>query len=89
MMIVSSDAGHLRSESREAYFDASLELLRAMADVLEIRTVLPRLSNIVKQMLPHDAVAIVFRDEHGQPVVEASTGDFPAMTPQDLQLRPV
>ena len=72
-----------------AYFDVSLELLRAMADVLDIRTVLPRLSDLVKQLLPHDAVAVVFRDERGHTVVEASTGDFPAMTPQGLQLPPV
>jgi transcriptional regulator with GAF, ATPase, and Fis domain len=81
-----AEPGELRSESREAYFDASIELLRAMADVLDIRTLLPRLSDIVKQLLPHDAVAVVFRDERGQPVVEASTGDFPPMTPQALQL---
>ena len=76
-MFGSAEPGDLRSESRAAYLDASLELLRAMADVLDIRTVLPRLSDIVKQLLPHDAVAIVFRDEHGQLVVEASTGSFP------------
>ena len=67
----------LRSESRDAYFDVSFDLLRAMADVLDIRTVLPRLSDIVKPLLPHDAVAVVFRDERGHPVVAASTGDFP------------
>jgi transcriptional regulator with PAS, ATPase and Fis domain len=59
-----------------------------MADVLDIRTVLPRLSAIVKPLLPHDAVAIVCRDEHGQAVVEASTGDFPAMAAPGLQLPP-
>ncbi|MET0163519.1 MAG: hypothetical protein ABW318_00770, partial [Vicinamibacterales bacterium] len=71
-MTVTSDAGHLQSESRDAYFDVSFDLLRAMADVLDIRTVLPRLSAIVKPLLPHDAV-VVFRDERGHPVVEAST----------------
>ena len=84
-----AEPGDLRSESREAYFDASLELLRAMADVLDIRTLLPRLSGIVKPLLPHDALAVVCRDQHGQPVVEASTGDFPALAPQGLQLPPV
>jgi len=88
-MTVTSEADHLRSELREAYFDASLELLRAMADVLDIRTLLPRLSGIVKPLLPHDALAVVCRDQHGQPVVEASTGDFPALAPQGLQLPPV
>ena len=60
-----------------------------MADALDIRTVLPRLSDLVKPLLPHDAVAVVCRDERGHTVVEASTGDFPAMTPQGLQLPPV
>jgi transcriptional regulator with PAS, ATPase and Fis domain len=59
-----------------------------MADVVDIRRVLPRLSDIVKQLLRHDAVAVVFRDERGHPVVETSTDDFPAMTPQGLQLPP-
>jgi transcriptional regulator with GAF, ATPase, and Fis domain len=85
-MIVSSAASHLQSQSRDAYFDVSLELLRAMADALDIRTVLPRLSDLVKPLLPHDAVAVVFRDESGHSVVEASTGDLPA---RGLQLPPV
>ena len=89
MTVTTSEAGHLRSESRDAYFDVSLELLRAMADVHDIRTVLPRLSDIVKPLLPHDTVAVVFRDERGHPVVAASTGDFLAMTLQGLQLPPV
>ena len=87
-MTTISEAGHLRSESRDAYLDVSFDLLRAMADVHDIRTVPPRLSDIVKPLLPHDAVAVVLRDEHGHPVVEASTGDFLAMTPQGLQLPP-
>jgi DNA-binding NtrC family response regulator len=85
-MTGSAEPGELRSESREAYFDASPELLRAMADVLDIRPLLSRLSDIVKLMLPHDALAMVFQDERGQPVVEASTGSFPAITVQGLQL---
>ena len=76
-----------RSQSPEAYFDASLALLRAMTDVLDMHAVLPRLSTIIKPLLPHDAVAVVCRDEHGQPVVEASTGDFPTLTPHGLPLR--
>ena len=71
------------------YFDVSFDLLRAMADVHDIRTVLPRLSDIVKQLLPHDTLAVVFRDERGHTVVEASTDDFPAMTPHGLQPPPV
>jgi hypothetical protein len=50
----------------------------------ESRDVLPHLSDTVKQMPPHDVVAIAFHDQHGQPVVEASTGDFPAIKPHLL-----
>ena len=81
-MIATAEASHTTSESQHAYFEASLDLLRAMADVLDIRTVLPRVSEIVREVLPHDAVAMVFLDLNGQLVVEASTEDFPAMKPQ-------
>jgi DNA-binding NtrC family response regulator len=83
-----ADPAILRRQSQEAYFDASLELLRAMTDVRDIRTVLPRLSGIVKPLLPHDALVVVCPDEHGQPVLEASTTDFPTLTPRGLQLPP-
>jgi transcriptional regulator with GAF, ATPase, and Fis domain len=88
-MMVTSDAGQLRSESRDAYFDVSFELLRAMAHALDIRTVLPRLSDIIQPLLPHDAVAVVCRDERGHAVVEAAPGEFAALTPPGLQLPPV
>ena len=43
--------------SLTAYFGVSAELLRTIANVLDIRTVLPRLSEIAETMLPHDALA--------------------------------
>ena len=72
-MIATAEASHTTNESRDAYFEASLALLRAMADVLDIRTVLHRVSEIVREVLPHDAVAMVFLDLNGQPVVGVST----------------
>ncbi len=51
---------------RLAEIEASAELLRTISDVLDIRTVFPRVSEIAKKMLPHDALAMVFvdRDRH-------------------------
>jgi len=63
---------------RTAQVDTSLELLRTIGDVLDIRSVFPRISEIVNRVLPHDALAMVFFDKEGHPVVEAkSTDDFP------------
>ena len=45
------------ADALSAYFDGSVELLRAMADVLDIRTLFPRLSAIAGKMLPHDYVS--------------------------------
>ena len=63
--------------SLAAYFDGSLELLRTIANVLDIRPVLPRMSEIVNTMLPHDALAMAFLERDGQVGVEAATGDSP------------
>src|SRR5262245_18263064 len=57
----------------------STELLRTIAEVLDIRPVFPRLSEIVKQALPHDALALQFLDRAGRVTLEArSTDDLPA-----------
>jgi transcriptional regulator with PAS, ATPase and Fis domain len=69
------------ADALSAYFEGSVELVRAMADVLDIRTLFPRLSAIAGKMLPHDALALAFVDQHGQLVVEAATGDLPDMPP--------
>src|SRR5262249_9337131 len=63
---------------RAVGIESSVELLRAIADVLDIRTVFPRVSDIANKMLPHDALTMAFFDENGRMVVEAaSTRDFP------------
>ena len=67
-----------------AYFEGSLELLRTIGDVLDVRTVFPRVSHIVNTMLPHDALVMAFFDHAGHLVVQAKTGDFPDLTPVRL-----
>ncbi|HEX2455334.1 MAG TPA: sigma 54-interacting transcriptional regulator [Vicinamibacterales bacterium] len=67
--------------SRGAYFDVSLELLRTIANVLDIRPVLPQISGIVNKMLPHDALALASVERDGQVGIEAATGDVPAVLP--------
>jgi transcriptional regulator with PAS, ATPase and Fis domain len=74
--------------SLNAYFEGSLDLLRAIGDVLDVRTVFPRVSNIVNEMLPHDALVMAFFDHAGQLVVQAKTGDFPDVTPYAYKLPP-
>jgi transcriptional regulator with PAS, ATPase and Fis domain len=57
--------------------DSSAELLRTIAEVLDIRGVFPRVSEIVKEMLPHDALDLMFHDRSGRVTLEArSTGDL-------------
>jgi transcriptional regulator with GAF, ATPase, and Fis domain len=72
--------------SLAAYADVSVELLRTIASVLDIRPVLPRVSEIVNRMLPHDALALACLERDGQVGIEAATGDVPAG--QTLVFRP-
>jgi transcriptional regulator with PAS, ATPase and Fis domain len=59
--------------------DSSTELLRTIAQVLDIRSVFPRVSEIVKPVLAHDALTLVFSDPAGRVTLEAtSTEDLPA-----------
>jgi GAF domain-containing protein len=63
---------------RSAEIEACAELLRTIADVLDVRTVFPRVSEIAKKMLPHDALAMVFVDRDRHFVRQAaSPADFP------------
>jgi transcriptional regulator with PAS, ATPase and Fis domain len=61
--------------------EASVELLRTIADVLDIRSVFPRVSEIAREILPHDAMAMVFFDERGRIALEAATGNVPNVRP--------
>src|SRR5262249_23451358 len=59
--------------------DTSSELLRTIAGVLDIRAVFPRVSAIVQQVVPHDALALKFSDRAGHVTLEAcSTDDLPS-----------
>ena len=73
---IASDPGSLN-----AYFDGSHELLHAIADVLDIRRVFARVSEIAARMLPHDALTMVSQDVDLNIHLEAaSTNDFRGMT---------
>jgi hypothetical protein len=68
-------------ESLNAYFERSQELLQVIADVLDVRTVFPRLSEIAKRILPHDALTLSSQDADLNIRLEAaSTDDFHNMT---------
>jgi Nif-specific regulatory protein len=55
-----------------------MELLRTISDVLDIRTVFPRVSEIAAKVLPHDAMTLSFIDQNGGGVREAaSRKDYP------------
>ena len=65
-------------QERSAHIEGSVELLRTIADVLDIRTVFARISEIVAHMLPHDAMAMVFVDQDRHFVRQAhAPDDFP------------
>jgi transcriptional regulator with PAS, ATPase and Fis domain len=65
-----SDLGSLN-----AYFEGSQELLHAIADVLDIRSVFPRVSEIVRRMVPHDALTMASQGEDLNVRLEATSSD--------------
>src|ERR1700730_15473041 len=58
-----------------ALHDPSAALLQTIAEVLDIRRVFSRVSAIVKAVVPHDALELVFDDRHGHVTLEASSSD--------------
>src|SRR5262245_61634696 len=58
-----------------ADIESSVELLRTIAAVLDIRDVFPRVSEIAKKMLPHDLLTMMFHDRGGQILIEAASTD--------------
>jgi two-component system response regulator AtoC len=63
---------------RAATLESSVELLRAIADVLDVRSVFPRISEIAGKVLPHDRLTMSFIDRDGGIVMEAcSNSDLP------------
>jgi transcriptional regulator with GAF, ATPase, and Fis domain len=68
-------------QERSATIESSMELLRTISDVLDIRTVFPRVSEVANKMLPHDRLTMMFQDHNGHIVFEAaSTDEFPDLT---------
>jgi transcriptional regulator with PAS, ATPase and Fis domain len=55
--------------------ETSTALLRTIGEVLDIRSVFPRVSEIVKPVLPHDALVLVFLDRAGRVTLEARSCD--------------
>jgi transcriptional regulator with PAS, ATPase and Fis domain len=55
--------------------ESSVELLRTIAAVLDIRDVFPQVSEIAKKMLPHDLLTMMFHDRGGQILIEAASTD--------------
>ena len=64
---------------RTANVETSVELLRTISDVLDIRSVFPRISEIANRILAHDALSMVFIDGNGKVVQEATTPGVPAI----------
>ncbi len=62
---------------RATNFENSVELLRAISGVLDIRTVFPKVSEIANKMLAHDRLTMSFDDGTGEIVMQAaSNADF-------------
>jgi transcriptional regulator with GAF, ATPase, and Fis domain len=62
-----------------ASVESSVELLRTISGVLDIRTVFPQVSEIANKVLPHDLLTMMF-DDRGQILIEvASTNSFPGL----------
>jgi len=55
--------------------DSSVELLRAISEVLDIRTVFPQVSAIANKVLAHDLMTMMFHDRGGQILIEAASTD--------------
>ncbi|HEV3215472.1 MAG TPA: sigma 54-interacting transcriptional regulator [Vicinamibacterales bacterium] len=63
--------------ARAASVENSVELLRTIAGVLDIRTVFPQVSEIANKVVPHDLLTMMFEDR-GQILIEVASSDgFP------------
>jgi transcriptional regulator with GAF, ATPase, and Fis domain len=63
--------------ARTANIESSVELLRTISGVLDIRTVFPQISEIANKVLSHDLLTMMF-DDRGQILIEvASSNEFP------------
>ena len=62
---------------RQRSLEASDELLRAVATVLDIRQVFPRISEIARTVLPHDRLTLTFHDRDGEIALQAASDGAP------------
>src|ERR1700736_1591025 len=60
--------------ARTASIESSVELLRTISGVLDIRTVFPQVSEIANKVLPHDLLTMMFNDR-GQVLIEVASSD--------------
>jgi transcriptional regulator with PAS, ATPase and Fis domain len=61
--------------------ESSVELLRTIAAVLDIRTVFPQVSAIANKVLPHHLLTMMFDDGQGRILIEAaSTREFEGLS---------
>ena len=74
-----ADAARRAAVEREraANVESSVELLRTISGVLDIRTVFPQVSAIANKVLPHDLLTMMFHSS-GQVLIEVTSSDeFP------------
>ena len=69
----------------DAYIANSVDLLRTIAEVLDVRTIFPQLSEIANRILPHDALVMGLVGADGQLVIEAATADLNDLQPHPLE----
>ena len=63
-----------------ASVESSVELLRTISGVLDIRTVFPQVSAIANKVLPHDLLTMMFHDRGGEILIEVASSDaFPGL----------
>jgi transcriptional regulator with GAF, ATPase, and Fis domain len=63
---------------RATNLESSVELLRAISGVLDVRAIFPRVSEIANKVLAHDRLSMAFNDGQGHISVQAaSNDDFP------------
>jgi transcriptional regulator with GAF, ATPase, and Fis domain len=63
------------ANDRAATLENSVELLHTISDVLDIRTVFPRVSEIANKVLAHDRLTMSFDDGTGEIVMQAASND--------------
>jgi transcriptional regulator with GAF, ATPase, and Fis domain len=62
---------------RAANLESSIELLRTISGVLDVRSVFPRISEIANKVLPHDRMTLSFDDRRGEIIMQAASNrDF-------------